>query len=632
MQSLYTLSVKAVAKSAKQMNLKQLEPNVQQDLYIYLLKKNRRKNTKVVARELNDLDNFAYVQTVQKTKDCHLHKIFQKVIDAGIPLAQQMTETYETKCENLVKSIINDSNTTEEEVLKHVQIGLQLALFLSDAGWSLEAQDVYSHCYKFIEIQNKLPLVDMIGLKTCCGLRLAHMLTENHSFQQSNTLLNQLTKFMKDSNTLLHSKEFMEAIAHDCNNTCNMSQLFNEYSLLFQATGEYGKAQRYSALAFKKMTMDFSPRVQLDIIKQGASMCLLRNELTEAKELLEYALELVRRTYGDLQPITVEVLEKYGQYLIKNDQVFLASKILHYTLMKACQLWGNEKYPEKAVYNIRIATLKQEKARALLHHPIGRKNVGLDGSDLVKDAASQLIRYFDDHSRVVEVTILEVLLRLMGQSEVLKINISGREIEKMENCLQWALAKSQRVFGQEHLVTAECHHARGELSRFHSMFQREFRTDSFRRAVSIKEKVLEKDDISIILSKSGLQRARLSIGWLPPPEQKGRIRGAPIDSESWRKEWLDQHHSTSGLLLGKYSSSHTHMGERLQNLVTFYWITDGFHKEQQVNRNLDHWDFVTRANLSQEQSAFKDFVLKLNGKQTLTLQQLQEKYLKNNMY
>ena len=56
-----------------------------------------------------------------------------------------------------------------------IQEKMKMAWFLLDAGWTKEAQEIYSECFKFIESTSKLSLVVNISLKTSFGLRLVHM-------------------------------------------------------------------------------------------------------------------------------------------------------------------------------------------------------------------------------------------------------------------------------------------------------------------------------------------------------------------------------------------------------------------------------------------------------------------------
>ena len=624
-QSLYDLSVKAVAKAPKNVDFKQMNPNMRQDVFLGMLQENCVQNAPLVARQLNDMESFAQMLRLQNQQVCHLHKIVQKVIDGGVPLVQQIAETYAAKCQEVVKRI-KDDKISEQEVKEHCKFGLNIALFFADAGWSFEAQQIYSDLYKFIESTKKLPLVVTISFKISCGLRLANMMTKNHSFQESKALLNKLRKYMKDSNTRLHSKENIE---HNCRLTCNKAQLFNEFSLLFQATGAYDKAKSNSALAFKMMTTDLPPRVVLDILKQGASVSLFKNELTEARNLLAYALELVRREYGDVHPITIEVLEKYGEYLIKNDEVFLAAKVTHFTLRKACQLWGDEENPHKKVYNMRLATLKQEKAAALLHHPLSCPNAANDGRALAKDAAAQLTLYFtEDHSRLVEVSILEIMLRLMGEKRTIGgyvENFKEMEKEKMKNDLEWALGKATEVFGEDHLVTAECYHALGELN---SAFKGEVESGNLRHAVRTKEKILKPDDVSILTSKIRLENARLSIALIPMERGPN-----PLCSESWCREWFDQYHSIMQLLQVKYANDHSLMIKGYQACKRFLLnnktnVAQG--QYGQLNMDINVWYFDTQTKEDLQSVEYQQFVENSDEKQTLTLQQLQQNFLENN--
>ena len=92
---------------------------------------------------------------------------------------------------------------------------------------------------------------------------------------------------------------------------------------------------------------------------------------------------LTRKDYGDALPITIEVFQMYGQYLVKIDAVFLASKLFQYVLQKACENLGHPKDPAKNIFNLRIAALKEEKAQALLCHPIHGQESAEEAKSLV---------------------------------------------------------------------------------------------------------------------------------------------------------------------------------------------------------------------------------------------------------
>lgn len=463
--SLYNYAIAAVVANyaSYQRELRTFHENVLFDVYYKLYKEGRLC---WLSTEFCNLEVFEKLLKV-KDKRYLLHHCFQALMDHGSRSSLQLAVVYRTHC----SSVKSSSDCARRE--KAIQSGLQLASFLSDAGWFQDSEKVLTRCLELCTAsESPRSLVQSLE---CCW-RLLHV-------------RNAFCKFEEAEETFVLAQTLIDQIKSS-GQRINFSGIYAEFSTLFFSRSNYKEAYKWSTEALKTLSSHLSPKVLVDVLRQSAKACVVKREFKQAGMLIKQALTLAWEYFGTRHPVTADTLLDYGFYLLNVDSIRQSIEVYQNALETRQYIFGGQNLlvaiaHEDLAYatyvheyssgRFKDAKEHAEKAMEIMHNLLPYEHLLLASSKRVKALILEEIA-IDNHDKAVE-------KRLLSEAEELHMS---------------ALQLARKAFGEMNVQTAKHY---GNLGRLYQSMRRFQEAEKMHlKAISIKERILGSDDYEVALS------------------------------------------------------------------------------------------------------------------------------------
>lgn len=316
--SLYQITLKVLAS-----NFRDFEPSFlwshltvanRFDLYVSLQKTGALQD---LYNEISDVKTFITLLTLGERQP-QLHSMFQTVLNANFPLHDVLADKVKEEM-SLGEHQLHKDNSNQ--VSKCLQMRIEFAAFLSDAGWHRHAVIVLENVKKAIlSLQNcAQPCFsshpDLSSLLFDCDTHLLHALSNDCQLTKAIELYESLMLCTMSMNGSSNTK------APFALNPMLVSRCYSEFASHCFARSLYADAFFWSMEAVKNLNDADHPKVIIDVLRQASRSSVVRRQFSKAETLIQEAIRYAETTYGEHHPKYADCFVDYGFYLLSIDSV-----------------------------------------------------------------------------------------------------------------------------------------------------------------------------------------------------------------------------------------------------------------------------------------------------------------------
>jgi len=426
-----------------------------------------------LAKSLSTLHIFLdFLQLGHKRID--LHKMFElingKIIasrtvpqdsDLGLHLTNNGPKQLSDKLSDAFIDNLLSSNTT------NVTIGLNLASFLMDSGWYVEATKVLfalEDCFK--ESLSPVTLSDI-------NSKLLHALSEYRQFDMAEQVMKKLSAFT-GIQTVNSASEL-----------CEISNYFYWRSL-------FPDAHKYGMRAIKSVSAVTKSRVAIDVLRQAGKANVVRRQFSLAHLLLCEALLYAQEIFGKHHLRYADCLMDFAFYLLNVDEVGKSVQAYQEALTIREKILGH--------HNLLVAKAYEELAYATYVHEYSSGH--FEKAKKHAEAALLIMHYIIPSNHLLVASSQRVLALILEEiaidDQVGDKKASEGMLAHAEKLHLSAVTLSTKAFGEKNVQTAKHY---GNLGRLYQTMERYSEAEQMHlKAIQIKENLLGRDDYEVALS------------------------------------------------------------------------------------------------------------------------------------
>lgn len=434
--------------------------------------------------DMFDLEIFNRFINQVKERRNELHQMFQCVIDNGTRMDRLMSIMYLFEVKHL-----KDGTYDRRKLFK---IGVDLAIFLIEAGWYEESENILNSAislYSPEEVQND---PNLFLLMFECQCRKLNVYNSNACFEKAKILIHEI-----DSSIKKH---------HLNNQQINLAQIYTEFSRFYFMQCDYDESLKWSIRSFEMLNHKCSSFVMIDVLRQLGKICVYKRKFKKAKLLMNQVLVICKNIFNLNEECVcdesivphlklAEVFSDYAFYLLNTDVINISIKYSFMGLDIRKRIFS---FQDKNCYNLLLAQSLEEYAYTsyVYNYNSGRLRDALDNSVLATEIFYKLLP--DNHinlasSKKVRALILEEIAIDHPEKEIQnKLLLESKKLHLT------ALDITKNIFGECNVQTAKLYGNLGRL--FQSMKKYDKAEEMHLKAIKIKEQLLGPEDYEVALS------------------------------------------------------------------------------------------------------------------------------------